>query len=483
MAGNVTVGVDAGHADDRRRCRRGARCRRPADRLGQADHLERVVGAAPAGERLHLPRSGRRRSGRRRRWRRTARPCLRFSSTGSMAMMRAAPAMRAPWITAWPTPPHPMTATIEPGSTCAVLSAAPTPVVTPQPMSASCSSGRSVLDLHHRVLRRPSSPRRTCRGRSSPMTCVAVGARGRAARTSPSSVSRTGSTGRAGRTSTSPHGGDERGDRRGRRPARAVTSSPTFSTTPVPSWPRITGGRQGSAPLMHREVGVAHAAGGRRGRSRRRGPGSTGSTSSIDERLVLFEAHGGLHGPLLVGELDAGRACGAHRKLPRYLPGDDPHPARPSRPVDLERRRSVAGPGRPAAQRRSASSRRSPPPSACDGDASTRSTRPTSCGPATPPSSSPAPLGLDVRRRRTAARAPRRGVAGLHPRRDRRRLARVPRVGRPPDGLRARRVGARPRARRARRHRRRRTTATCSSSPTAGSCAPSSATSGATPTA
>ncbi len=59
-------------------------------------------------------------------------------------MMRAAPAMRAPWITAWPTPPQPITATVEPGSTCAVLSAAPTPVVTPQPMSASTSSGRSV---------------------------------------------------------------------------------------------------------------------------------------------------------------------------------------------------------------------------------------------------------------------------------------------------------------------------------------------------
>ena len=39
------------------------------------------------------------------------------------------------------------TAGVEPGSTPAVLSAAPTPVVTPQPMSASCSSGRLVLTL------------------------------------------------------------------------------------------------------------------------------------------------------------------------------------------------------------------------------------------------------------------------------------------------------------------------------------------------
>ena len=52
--------------------------------------------------------------------------------------------MRQPWMTDWPTPPQPMIATVEPGSTPAVLSAAPTPVVTPQPMSASCSSGRLV---------------------------------------------------------------------------------------------------------------------------------------------------------------------------------------------------------------------------------------------------------------------------------------------------------------------------------------------------
>ena len=55
-------------------------------------------------------------------------------------MIREAPAIRAPWMTAWPTPPQPMTATVAPGCTCAVLSAAPTPVVTPQPMSASWSS-------------------------------------------------------------------------------------------------------------------------------------------------------------------------------------------------------------------------------------------------------------------------------------------------------------------------------------------------------
>ena len=51
--------------------------------------------------------------------------------------------MRQPWMTLMPTPPHPMTAQVEPGVTLAVLMAAPTPVVTPQPMSEAISNGTS----------------------------------------------------------------------------------------------------------------------------------------------------------------------------------------------------------------------------------------------------------------------------------------------------------------------------------------------------
>ena len=40
-----------------------------------------------------------------------------------------------------PTPPSPITATDDPARTSAVLSAAPTPVVTQQPMSAATSGG------------------------------------------------------------------------------------------------------------------------------------------------------------------------------------------------------------------------------------------------------------------------------------------------------------------------------------------------------
>ena len=70
--------------------------------------------------------------------------------------------------------------------------------------------------------------------------------------------------------------------------------------------------------------------------------------------------------------------------LPALPSGGDPHPPRPARPVGVERRRSVAGPGRPAAQR----PRRGP-----GGGRgrlrrgrrrATRSTPPTSSGRATP---------------------------------------------------------------------------------------------------
>ena len=61
-----------------------------------------------------------------------------------MAMMRSAPAMTAPWITDNPIPPRPKTATLDPGSTFAVCSTAPMPVVTPQPSRQTVSSGASL---------------------------------------------------------------------------------------------------------------------------------------------------------------------------------------------------------------------------------------------------------------------------------------------------------------------------------------------------
>jgi hypothetical protein len=42
-----------------------------------------------------------------------------------------------------PMPPQPITTTVSPGATLAVLKIAPTPVMTPQPISAARSSGMS----------------------------------------------------------------------------------------------------------------------------------------------------------------------------------------------------------------------------------------------------------------------------------------------------------------------------------------------------
>ena len=52
---------------------------------------------------------------------------------------RLAPAIAQPWIVLRPTPPAPNTTQVEPGSTFAVLSAAPAPVITAQPTIAALS--------------------------------------------------------------------------------------------------------------------------------------------------------------------------------------------------------------------------------------------------------------------------------------------------------------------------------------------------------
>ena len=63
-------------------------------------------------------------------------------------MICAAPAARAPCTTERPMPPSPSTTTVAPGSTLAVLSTAPTPVCTAQPMTQAVSSGVSAGHLH-----------------------------------------------------------------------------------------------------------------------------------------------------------------------------------------------------------------------------------------------------------------------------------------------------------------------------------------------
>ena len=62
-----------------------------------------------------------------------AQSSLRTST--STAMIVLAPARTAPTIAASPTPPQPKTATVSPRPTLPVLSAAPSPAMTPQPSS------------------------------------------------------------------------------------------------------------------------------------------------------------------------------------------------------------------------------------------------------------------------------------------------------------------------------------------------------------
>ncbi len=71
----------------------------------------------------------------------------RLNSTGSTAMMWAAPACAAPCTALMPIPPMPCTMTVCPGYTSAELTAAPQPVPTPQPSRHSLSSGRSLSTL------------------------------------------------------------------------------------------------------------------------------------------------------------------------------------------------------------------------------------------------------------------------------------------------------------------------------------------------
>ena len=69
--------------------------------------------------------------------------CSRLNSTGSMAMIRWAPATRAPCTALMPMPPTPITATLSPGLVPARSVAEPKPVATPQDTRATTSNGRS----------------------------------------------------------------------------------------------------------------------------------------------------------------------------------------------------------------------------------------------------------------------------------------------------------------------------------------------------
>ena len=72
-----------------------------------------------------------------------------FRSSMSTAMIVSAPASTDPAIAAAPTPPQPITATLLPRETLPVLSAAPSPAITPQPSSPTAAARADGSTLVH----------------------------------------------------------------------------------------------------------------------------------------------------------------------------------------------------------------------------------------------------------------------------------------------------------------------------------------------
>ena len=99
------------------------------------------------------------------------RDMLSFAGEVSIAMIRPAPAIAAPLMAASPTPPQPMTATVSPGRTWLVWITAPTPVVTPQPISAARSSGMSL-----RIATQPCSCTSICSANDPKLANWPIGA-------------------------------------------------------------------------------------------------------------------------------------------------------------------------------------------------------------------------------------------------------------------------------------------------------------------
>ncbi len=138
-----------------------------------------------------------------------------------------------------------------------MFSAAPTPVVTPQPISASCESGRSVSIfttfawLH--VIWSAKVPSPVMLMATLPSARVAFGM----PNTSPPIAQRLLWPWR--HQKQLPHAGTN--DAMTWSPtATRVTSGPTHSTMPAPSWPRMHGDGVGSVPFGGGDVGVADAA-------------------------------------------------------------------------------------------------------------------------------------------------------------------------------------------------------------------------------
>src|SRR4029453_3904150 len=154
----------------------------------------------------------------------------------------------APWMAEMPTPPRPNTTTEEPGVTLAVLSAAPTPVMTPQPTSEATSCGVSGsifttpcsgMIISSAQVPEPAKP---ISGAPSSVKC------GMAPMPKVMFRHRLGCL-RSMQYLHCPHGALQAmitwspG-------CTDVTPSPTSATTPAPSWPGTNGAGCGMVPFM-----------------------------------------------------------------------------------------------------------------------------------------------------------------------------------------------------------------------------------------
>jgi hypothetical protein len=115
---------------------RAARLDRELDRVDPTDRLEDEVGPPSVSSRSASAVAARSSPASSPSVAPTASAASSFAGTRSTATIRDAPAMPAPITHDSPTPPRPITATLAPRGTSAVLSTAPTPVVTQQPISA-----------------------------------------------------------------------------------------------------------------------------------------------------------------------------------------------------------------------------------------------------------------------------------------------------------------------------------------------------------
>ena len=220
----------------------------------------------------------------------------------------AAPATEAPITTDRPTPPSPITATLEPAATSAVLSAAPTPVVAQHPISAATSARRAV---RHRdrggrrhvlaVGERPDRavgedlgagrPAERNPARRHPV-CVrrALGAAPHAAALDMPGNDRTGSATTTRRAGPGGGSGTPRRHRPRAPPRRPTPRGPARSGRPDPTLRRGREGRNGRRRLRpfgrgpHR-VPAARARGSRCGSARPGGPARPPGSSSHRSRL------------------------------------------------------------------------------------------------------------------------------------------------------------------------------------------------------